>query len=93
MPVAFGSRTRTTGLGRTIASTSRPAVARVPALIASSGGCPRTVSGLLDAFRVGDGVYLIRESVRLVMQELIDVEATEFTVRTAPIAEWAMIAT
>ena len=51
------------------------------------------MSGLLDAFRVGDGVELIRESVRLVMQELIDVEATEFTARTAPIAEWAMIAT
>jgi putative transposase len=35
------------------------------------------VSELLDAFRAGDGVDLIRESVRLVMQELIEVEATE----------------
>jgi transposase-like protein len=34
------------------------------------------VSELLDAFRAGDGVDLIRESVRLVMQELIDLEAT-----------------
>ena len=35
------------------------------------------VSDLLDAFRAGDGVDLIRESVRLVLQELIEVEATE----------------
>jgi putative transposase len=35
------------------------------------------VSELLDAFRAGDGVDLIRESVRLVMQELIEAEATE----------------
>jgi putative transposase len=35
------------------------------------------VSELLDAFRTGDGVELIRESVRLVMQELIEAEATE----------------
>src|SRR5436309_6678592 len=35
------------------------------------------VSELLDAFRAGDGVDLIRESVRLVLQELIEVEATE----------------
>jgi transposase-like protein len=35
------------------------------------------VSELLDAFRAGDGVDLIRESVRLVMQELIETEATE----------------
>jgi putative transposase len=34
------------------------------------------VSELLDAFRAGDGVDLIRESVRLVLQELIEVEAT-----------------
>ena len=34
-------------------------------------------SELLDAFRAGDGVDLIRESVRLVLQELIEVEATE----------------
>jgi putative transposase len=33
------------------------------------------VSELLDAFRAGDGVDLIRESVRLVLQELIEVEA------------------
>ena len=30
------------------------------------------VSELLDAFRAGDGVDLIRESVRMVMQELIE---------------------
>ena len=35
------------------------------------------VSELLDAFRAGDGVDLIRESVRLVLQELIEVEAAE----------------
>jgi putative transposase len=35
------------------------------------------VSELLDAFRAGDGVDLIRESVRLVLQELIEVEATQ----------------
>jgi transposase-like protein len=35
------------------------------------------VSELLEAFRAGDGVDLIRESVRLVMQELIEAEATE----------------
>ena len=35
------------------------------------------VSELLDAFRAGDGVDLIRESVRTVLQELIEVEATE----------------
>ena len=33
------------------------------------------VSDLLDAFRAGDGVDLIRDAVRLVMQELIEVEA------------------
>lgn len=32
---------------------------------------------LLDAFRAGDGVEMIRESVRLVFQELIEVEAAE----------------
>ena len=31
------------------------------------------VSELLDAFRAGDGVDLVRESVRLVLQELIEV--------------------
>jgi transposase-like protein len=35
------------------------------------------VSELLDAFRAGDGVDLIRESVQLVLQELIETEATE----------------
>ena len=35
------------------------------------------LSELLDAFRAGDGVDLIRDAVRLVMQELIEVEATE----------------
>ena len=35
------------------------------------------VATLLDAFRAGDGVDPIRESVRLVQQELIGVEATE----------------
>ena len=31
---------------------------------------------LLEAFRAGEGVDLIRESVRLVMQELIETEAS-----------------
>lgn len=31
---------------------------------------------LLDAFRGADGVNLIRESVRLVLQEPVDLEAT-----------------
>lgn len=35
------------------------------------------VSDLLDAFRAGDGVDLVRESVRIVLQELIEAEATE----------------
>jgi len=34
------------------------------------------VAELLDAFRAGDGVNLIRESVQLVLQELVDLEAT-----------------
>ena len=34
------------------------------------------LSELLDAFRTGDGVDLIRDAVRLVMQELIESEAT-----------------
>jgi transposase-like protein len=34
-------------------------------------------SELLEAFRAGEGVDLIRESVRTVMQELIETEATE----------------
>jgi len=35
------------------------------------------VSELLEAFRAGEGVDLIRESVRMVMQELIEAEATD----------------
>lgn len=35
------------------------------------------VSELLEAFRAGDGVDLVRGSVRIVMQELIEAEATE----------------
>src|SRR3954462_15404647 len=35
------------------------------------------VSDRLEAFRTGEGVDLIRESVRMVMQELIEAEATE----------------
>jgi putative transposase len=34
-------------------------------------------SDLLEAFRAGDGVDLIRESVRIVLQDLIEAEATE----------------
>lgn len=35
------------------------------------------VSELLEAFRAGQGVDLIRESVRMVLQELIAAEAAE----------------
>ena len=35
------------------------------------------VSELLDAFRAGEGVDLIRDAVQLVLQELIEVEASE----------------
>ena len=35
------------------------------------------VSELLEAFRAGDGVDLVRESVRMVMQELIEAETTQ----------------
>ena len=35
------------------------------------------VSELLEAFRTGEGLDLVRESVRMVMQELIEAEATE----------------
>ena len=35
------------------------------------------LSELLEAFRAGDGVDLVRDSVRMVMQELIEAEATE----------------
>lgn len=38
---------------------------------------PSVVSELLDAFRAGEGVDLIRESVRMVMHELIETEAAE----------------
>jgi putative transposase len=33
------------------------------------------LSELLDAFRAGEGVDLVRDAVRLVKQELIEVEA------------------
>ena len=35
------------------------------------------VSELLDAFRAGDGVDMIRDAVTMVLQELIETEATE----------------
>ena len=35
------------------------------------------VSDLLDALRTGDGVDLVRESVRMVLQELLETEAVE----------------
>ena len=35
------------------------------------------LSELLDAFRAGEGVDLVRDAARLMMQELIEVEATE----------------
>ena len=35
------------------------------------------LSDLLDAFRAGEGVDLIRDAVQLVLQELIETEATE----------------
>src|SRR5262245_35461149 len=35
------------------------------------------VSEMLDAFRAGEGVELIRDAVTMVLQELIEVEATE----------------
>ena len=35
------------------------------------------LSELLDAFRAGDGVDLVRDSVRVALQELIELEATE----------------
>jgi hypothetical protein len=35
------------------------------------------LSELLEAFRVGDGAGLIRDSVRVVLQELIELEASE----------------
>jgi len=36
------------------------------------------LSELLEAFRAGDGVDLIRDAVRLVLRELIEMEATEW---------------
>ena len=47
---------------------------RVSHLIALSQS---VLSELLDAFRAGEGVDLVRDAVRLVMQELIETEATE----------------
>ena len=35
------------------------------------------VSALLEAFRAGEGVDLIRETVQLVLQDLIETEAAE----------------
>lgn len=37
------------------------------------------VSELLEALPTGEGVELVRESVRMVMQELIEAETTERT--------------
>ena len=44
---------------------------------ATDGLSQFVLSEPLDAFRDGDGVRLVRDAVRLVMQELIEVEATE----------------
>src|SRR4051812_38053862 len=38
---------------------------------------PSVLTELLEAFRPGEGMDLVRESVRLVMQELIETEASE----------------
>jgi len=35
------------------------------------------VSELLDAFRAGDGVNLVRDAVQLVLREMIELEAAE----------------
>ena len=35
------------------------------------------LSELLDAFRAGDGVDLVRDAVQMVLQELIELEATD----------------
>ena len=43
----------------------------------TDGVARSVVSELLEAFRPGEGVDLIRESVRLVLQELIETEAAE----------------
>ena len=45
------------------------------------------LSELLEAFRAGEGVDLVRESVRLVMQELIETEATERECVHVPLLE------
>ena len=39
--------------------------------------CESVLSEVLDAFRAGEGVDLVRDAVRLVMQELIELEAAE----------------
>lgn len=49
---------------------------RVPRRGGSDGPVRVCLSELLEALRTGDAVDLIRESVRMVMQELIDAEAT-----------------
>ncbi|GAF49048.1 hypothetical protein RW1_066_00150 [Rhodococcus wratislaviensis NBRC 100605] len=49
----------------------------VPNPTTPDGLSQSALSELLGAFRAGDGVDLIRESVRMVMQELIETEATE----------------
>lgn len=38
---------------------------------------PSALSDLRDALRAGDGVDLVRESVRMVLQELIETEAAQ----------------
>jgi putative transposase len=43
------------------------------------------LSGLLDAFRAGDGVDLVRAAVRLVLQELIELEAAERSMTTVTV--------
>ena len=43
----------------------------------AAGSTQSVLSDLLDAFRAGEGVDLVRDAVRLVMQELIETEATE----------------
>lgn len=35
------------------------------------------LSELLEAFRAGDGVDLVRDAVRVVLQELVELEAAE----------------
>ena len=52
---------------------ARYSPSRFPPLASSKS----VASELLEAFRAGEGVDLVRESVGLVMQELIETEATE----------------